>query len=427
MHRKLLVFSLLLPLFVSAVGKPSRTDDPAFGQIDGIITILSQITGLQEEHAVPYGRMNQAQLRKFLSHRIHATLKPKVLELDELTLKLFGLVPADFDLQKETIDLLAEQAAAFYDYREKKLFLLDGASVSSEETTLAHELSHALADQHFNLEKFVDDDSSNDDENLAHTAVVEGQASWLMLAYQMRRQGKNEPPTSAMLATIENSADASTSDYPVLNGSPLYIRQSLMFPYSQGTRFFDDVYRKLGQQAFSAVFSDPPGDSSQIIHPERYFAHVKPTTPALPSFDSGEKQKEIAAGEVGEFDNRMLLWQYVGKHDALRLAPHMRGAQFRIVESGKKKKPVLEYASEWDSDSSASDYFTAYKTVLRKKWKHCDPTRDTGEFFAGASDNGFFLTQRNGRFVSSIEGIDQQTAWRRALDRADGLPNGRGD
>ena len=146
MHRKFLAFSLLLPLFVSAAGKLGRTEDSAFGQIDSIVSILSQITGLKEEHPVPYGRMDQAQLRKFLSHRIHATLKPKDLEMDELTLKLFGLVPAGFDLKKETIDLLAEQAAAFYDYREKKLFLLEGAPLASEETTLAHELSHALAD-----------------------------------------------------------------------------------------------------------------------------------------------------------------------------------------------------------------------------------------------------------------------------------------
>jgi hypothetical protein len=60
--------------------------------------------------------------------------------------------------------------------------------------------------------------------------------------------------------------------------------------------------------------------------------------------------------------------------------------------------------------------------VLRKKWKHCDPTRDTEKFFAGAGDNGFFLTERNGRFVNSIEGIIQQAAWRRALNRADGHP-----
>jgi hypothetical protein len=421
MHRKLLALLLLLPLFVSAA-KPDPTRDSAFGQIDSIVTILSQITGLKEKHKVPYGRMSQAQLRKFLSHRIQTTLKPKDLELDELTLKLFGLVPASFDLKKETIDLLTEQAAAFYDYKEKKLFLLAGASLSSEETTLAHELSHALADQHFNLEKFVDDDNASDDENLAHTAVVEGQASWLMLAYQMRKQGVNEHPSSAMLATIENSADTSTSDYPVLNSSPLYIQHSLMFPYAQGTRFFEAVYRKLGQNAFSAVFTDPPSDSAQIIHPDRYFTHVKPTTPEPPSFDSGKKQKEIAAGEVGEFDNQMLLWQYVGKDEALRLAPHMRGAQFRIVDAGKKKKPVLEYASEWDTDASASDYFAAYKTVLRKKWKHCDPTRDADEFFAGIGDNGFFLTQRNGRFVSSIEGISEQTEWRHALNRADSRP-----
>ena len=71
-----------------------------------------------------------------------------------MALKLFGLVPDDFDLKKNTIDLLTEQAAAFYDYDDKKLFLLGNDSASTEVTTLAHELSHALADQHFELGRY---------------------------------------------------------------------------------------------------------------------------------------------------------------------------------------------------------------------------------------------------------------------------------
>ena len=159
--------------------------DPSFSQIDAIVKTLSEITGLTEKHAVPYGRMSKRQLRQFLNKRIKKTLKPDEIRADELSLKMFGLVPQNFDLKKSTIDLLTEQAAAFYDYDEKKLFLLDDpdSNAAGETTTLAHELSHALADQYFNLENFMEDTPSNDDENLAHTAVVEGQASWLMIAY----------------------------------------------------------------------------------------------------------------------------------------------------------------------------------------------------------------------------------------------------
>src|SRR3954468_3787499 len=169
----------------------AATSDPAFRQIDGIVKSLSGITGLAEKHPVPYGRMSQKQLRHFLNRRIKKSLKPEEIYADELALKMFGFVPPDFDLRKSTIDLLTEQAAAFYDYDEKKLFLLDDSSTASETVTLAHELAHALADQHFHLANFMDDTPSNDDENLAHSAVVEGEASWLMMAYTLKQAGQD--------------------------------------------------------------------------------------------------------------------------------------------------------------------------------------------------------------------------------------------
>src|SRR5947209_185488 len=128
--------------------QPGAAADPVFGQINSIVQSLSEITGLSEKHPVPYGRMTKRQLRQFLNKRIKKTLKPEQIYADELALKMFGFVPQDFDLRKSTIDLLTEQAAAFYDYDEKKLFVLEDSSMASETVTLAHELAHALADQH---------------------------------------------------------------------------------------------------------------------------------------------------------------------------------------------------------------------------------------------------------------------------------------
>src|SRR5438309_12001654 len=172
-----------LVLFCLASAHLAATNDAVFGQIDSIVKSISDIAGLTEKHSVPYGRMSKRQLRQFLNKRIKKSLKPEEIYADELALKMFGFVPQDFDLRKSTIDLLTEQAAAFYDYDAKKLFLLQDTSLDEETTTLAHELSHALADQTFNLGRFMDESPINDDENLAHTAVVEGQASWLMIAY----------------------------------------------------------------------------------------------------------------------------------------------------------------------------------------------------------------------------------------------------
>src|SRR5438309_12087920 len=99
----------------------SAASDPAFGQIDSIVQSLSEITGLSQKHPVPYGRMTKRQLRQFLNKRIKKTLKPEQIYADELALKMFGFVPQEFDLGKSTIDLITEQAAAFYCYDEEKL------------------------------------------------------------------------------------------------------------------------------------------------------------------------------------------------------------------------------------------------------------------------------------------------------------------
>jgi len=393
--------------------RPQTASDPAFAQIDNIVRTLSGITGLAEKHPVPYGRMTKRQLRQFLNKRIKKTIKPEEIRADELSLKMFGLVPQDFDLKKSTIDLLTEQAAAFYDYDEKKLFLLEDASLAAETTTLAHELSHALADQHFALDHFMEDTPANDDENLAHTAVVEGQASWLMIAYELKERGQKPAPTGDMLKSVGDSSEDSMADYPVLKGSPLYIQQSLLFPYGEGTLFFDAVYRKIGKEAFSAVFTDPPADSAQVIHPERYFRHKKAATPEIPKTPLKSEGKEISEGSVGEFDHRILIRQYLGEAKAKELAPHLRGGQFRVVTSGKAHKPVLEYASQWDSEEQAANFLAAYRKILQAKWKRCDVVLDTPSAIAGTGDSGYFVTRLAGDTVSSVEGLSDPADWQR--------------
>ena len=412
MFRRLPVVALLVAVGLPfALAREKVSKDPAFAEIDSIVKSLSEITGLTEKHAVPYGRMTKRQLHQFLTKRIKKTLKPEEIRADELSLKMFGLVPPEFDLKKSTIDLLTEQAAAFYDYDEKKLFLLSDSSIEAETTTLAHELSHALADQHFNLEHFMEETPSDDDENLAHTAVVEGQASWLMIAYELKRAGQSPVPTTEMLKSVADSGESSMGDYPVLKGSPLYIQQSLLFPYSQGTLFFNAVYQKLGKAAFAEVFKHPPVSSAQIIHPEKYFAYEKPTEPPLPKLTP--EGKEVTDGSMGEFDHQMLLQQYVGATKATELVSHLRGGQFRIVTRGRNGKPILLYAAEWDSAESAAAYFGDYQKVLQKKWKQCDFSAQKATMAAGTGDNGSFVVWVSGNVVTSVEGLKDSAEWQR--------------
>jgi len=145
-----------LLVLLAALLLHAADERPLFNEIGAMEESLTEITGLRFLHAVPYGMLSKDDLRVYLEKRIKKSIKPSDLRAEELTLKMLGLIPQDFDLRQNTVDLLTEQAAAFYDYNKKRLFILEGSGAGAEERiALVHELAHALADQHFHLGKYI--------------------------------------------------------------------------------------------------------------------------------------------------------------------------------------------------------------------------------------------------------------------------------
>src|SRR5205807_7634882 len=124
--KRFLVLAISLLLLVAATAQQSGPPSSLFADIQKINADLEDITGLKFNKKVPAAMINKDQLRKFLDERIDETMKPADIRAEELTLKMLGLLPKDFDLRSGTVDLLTEQAAAFYDYHKKKLFILEG-------------------------------------------------------------------------------------------------------------------------------------------------------------------------------------------------------------------------------------------------------------------------------------------------------------
>src|SRR5579871_6352024 len=116
---------------------------------------LTKFSGMPLHHPVPCDYITKEKINEFLNKRVKEVAKPEEIRAEELTLKKFGLVPADFDLAKNTVDLLTEQAAAFYDFHSKSLCITDWTPSATREPALVHELGHAIADQNVNLEKFI--------------------------------------------------------------------------------------------------------------------------------------------------------------------------------------------------------------------------------------------------------------------------------
>ena len=386
----------------------ASAEETPFAAIPADIADLSRITGLKPLKKVQYDTMNREQLKRYLDRKVKEELKPEEIRIQELTLKRLGLVPQDFQLAKAMIDLMAEQAEAFYDYHQKKLFLVQGTEDADpiQEAALLHELAHALADQHFQLDKFIKR-GKTDDSSLARAAVMEGQATWIMYEWMANKAGQSMLKNAALANMMSARSGSVTAQYPVLGGAPLYLRASLLFPYTEGLRFQQAVLDKMGQAGFSEVFKSAPQNSQQILHPEKYFAGVKSVEPKLPLVARPERYKELATATMGEFDYSVLLQQYAGQEEADAVPVHWRGGLVRLLEDKKDKHVLLLYASEWETPEIARRLFDDYKKILEGKWKTLEYIRQTDNLLEGTGDDGAFRLRLDGTRILGIEGMKE--------------------
>jgi hypothetical protein len=405
MQRLLLVLAAAALVFGQKSSAPNAESRALFSQIDGIMSGLSEITGWKIKHKVKADFISRDELRKYVQKRLREVVKPEEIRIEALTLKMFGLVPDEFDLEKAVVDLVTEQAAAFYDYNRKRLFITENPSTFIEQRiVLVHELAHALADQQHSLTRYIHKGGKTDDEATAREAVLEGQATWLMWALSSKLNGGDAEPSEIILDTMRNSSGGGGAQFPVFENAPLYLRESLMFPYNQGLLFQDAVFRRLGRSGFSEVFRNAPRTSAQILHPQLYFDRATPPDLHPPEPAERKRYRTLAEGSLGEFDHRILIEQYGTREEAMRLSPHWRGGEYRLYEHKKTRKPVLTWVSEWATESSAREWFEAARRVIEGKSKHevFEPPAD-GQL-GGLNERGRFRLWLRGRQVSAVEG-----------------------
>lgn len=406
----------LVLLALLATAALAQSSASLFRQVDEMTSALSEITGWQVKRKVPAQMLRKEKFHRYLESRMKDADRDSDVRAEELTLKMFGFVPQDFDLAKQTIDLVSEQAAAYYDYNKKRLYILDSSSDDAEQrVALVHELAHALADQYHPLGKFLKKGDPDDDQSAARQAVMEGQATWLTWAYVSKRNGGKAEVPEAMLDELTKAVGADGADFPVYSKSPLYMRESLTFPYNQGMRFQDAVFHKLGREGFDEVFLRAPLDTQQILHPADYFSNKKPADVDAPSLETMVGNKEarrfrvLVEGTLGEFDFSVLLRQYVSERTGAAAASHWRGSAYRLYEHKRDKYPVLTFTSAWDSNQSAQTFFRLYQAVMKGKWEKMTGVTSTqdGEasVLTGIGDSGRFRLSVSGATVQSIEGL----------------------
>src|SRR6266851_3781648 len=312
-------------------------------------------------------RIRANKINKIKSRRTGVSA-PQRLRRSELVLKKFGLLPRDFDLEKLLVALLREQVAGYYDPKTKTVNLLDWVPIEEQEPVMAHELTHALQDQAINLNRWMKrggkdlgeirkdptpEDIENDEMDSAREAVIEGQAEAAMLEYELAPAGKSITDSPDLVEAMEEQMANGTDDSKVFKDAPIFLRESLTFPYSYGLKFEVTLMEKGGKEkAFAGVLANPPHTTRQIMQPETYLSGERIEPMRVPEFKRDFKDYlKFDIGAMGEFDVAVLIEQYAGKELAKRLYPEWRGGYYYAVRlKGNAAAPLgLMYVSRWSS------------------------------------------------------------------------------
>jgi hypothetical protein len=384
------------PAQVQASDKTRITPEQArqlFSLVDELLSFSSQETGLPIKSTVKRQLTTRAAVESYLKAKFDEDQGSRRLQRDEIVLKKFGLLDRDFSLKPFLLELLKEQIEAYYDAKTKTVNMLDWVDIEEQKPVLAHELTHALQDQHADLEKWNDQtpddvsvnasgDSSHlakDEMDTARDAVAEGQATAVMMDYILKPLGKSLVKDPEVLDVVKQQMTGAENS-PVMARAPLLLSESMLFPYREGLSFEQDVWMDQGQAAaFAGAMDRPPTSSWEIINPREYEQKHHPVVPFMPDIHPlvDKLYKPYDIGQVGQLDLHIMTGLFGGEDAARSFTPAWNGGlywagQLRSAktqaEQDSTKSLALFYLSAWKNAASAQAFAHLYAENLGRKY-----------------------------------------------------------
>lgn len=399
-------------LQASASDKISAKDmvpPDASGKFYPILKAVSRIRKLDFKNQVQYEKTTKPEIKKLISKNLET--HHSAMKAEEKLFKKLGVLPAYVDYEGLILNTIPHEVAGYYSPDDKKLFIADWVAEGEQGMVLAHEICHALQDQHFNLNIFQKKDGSggymNSDSTLARTAVVEGEASEVMAGYiaQLKDSGTG---VSDELELAKSFA----SGYSSLSSAPPFLLESILFPYLHGLSFLKEARLKHPIEWNSNLYSDPPESSEQIMHPEKYLTRRDgPVAVKFPDLSDilGQAWQKAHEDTLGEFIIGFILRQFCDPASASLSAEGWGGDRVVLFENFAEKKNILALFCVWDSRRDAEEFFWSYQDAVKNKHLQAKVV-DTGEegLRLWEAEEGNILLEIKGRGVLVLEGLSGQ-------------------
>jgi hypothetical protein len=366
-----------------------------------VLRETSELRKLPVLRQVRSGAQSRAEIEQMLIRNLNESATPEETLAAETAMKKFGLAPADFQLRPFLVKLLTEQVAGYYDPKTQEFYLADWIDLDGQRPVMAHELTHALQDQHFNLRRFEDWPKHDSDAEVAAHALVEGDASFLMMQYVARDPARQ-------LAFFKSMMSGGATASEQIEQAPRVLREQMLFPYLQGMMWVAQVYKQGGWEAVSAAYQNLPKSSEQVLHGEKYTANEAPQKVAVRDLSSAlGRGWRMADNDVqGEWGCYVLLDEFLQSMDASkRAAAGWGGDRYALFVGPGKADVVVALKTVWDTEADAREFFDAYVRRTTKRYG-AEPTEVApADRQVWRTKEGAVVVEHQGSAVVILEGV----------------------
>ncbi|MFA5801965.1 MAG: hypothetical protein WC911_05740 [Thermoleophilia bacterium] len=320
---------------------------------------ISLLRNLPIKQDIQVTYLSRDQLAEKIKLEESQNISPQEVASDEKLLKILGLLSPGENLLNEASSMMGEEIAGYYDdkTRELKVITVSRRIGMQTASTVAHEITHALQDQSFNLQEFLPHDGTgNSDRDLARLALVEGDASKTSNDYMDKLIKVSDDPADKQI--IEDMGSTFS-----------YLEDQLEFPYIYGERFVNYIIGNGTWDSVDAIYARPPESSEQIMHPHKYVEDEQPMEVNIPDLTGfiGADWAQIDEDVVGEFDVRELLIQNLPQQQAEDGAAGWGGGKYRFYQR-PDGSVLYVMLLEWDTEADTGEFFSAMMASLEKRY-----------------------------------------------------------
>lgn len=354
--------SLLVVLFaVGCATEAPGYEGPYRRQVRKAIPEIEESTGLAFKTLPVLQERTRDEVRAFVEQQFNEQITPIELAGVQQAYRLFGLLPDTMDLRAFFVDLLTEQVAGYYDPATKVLYVVKDSPPDTRDMTIAHELVHALQDQHTRLDS-VQTLKGDNDRMVAMQSVVEGQATYEQII-SMTGGNDMDMRIPGGWDRVRDAIRSMPSSMPKFSAAPTYIQETLLFPYLSGAEFIRQFKRvRSGEAPFTPFASS----TEQVLHPEKYLDSI-PDVPTRVTLGAPRSGTLVHEDNLGEFEIRLFVYQHL-KDEGTAVAAGMGwdGDRFQVVST-----PVgaaLGWVSVWDSPVDAAEFRDVMQRLLEKRY-----------------------------------------------------------